>query len=111
MSAGNLKRAYCVRLETDGEVGRWAAVKANASTVGIYIHGRREVQCHQFAIGKLDGFLGEWYHIRGEHFASAIGCSHSQLDLTMGELVLLGPGIAFFHATPTTIFLGPLRSM
>lgn len=66
-----------MRLETDGEVGRWAAVEANASTLGIYIHGRREVQHHQLAIGKLDGSLGEWYHTPGEQFASAIGYSHS----------------------------------
>lgn len=84
LSAGNLKRAYCVRLETDGEVGRWAAVKANASTLGIYIHGGRELQHHQLAIGKLDGFLGEWHHTHGEHLTS-IGYSHSQPALARGN--------------------------
>lgn len=34
LSDGNLKRVYCVRLETDGGVGRWAVVKANAFTEG-----------------------------------------------------------------------------
>lgn len=53
---------------------------------GKCIHRGREVQHHQLAIGKLDGLLGEWYHILMVNiFASAVGCSHTQPALARGN--------------------------